>query len=83
MDISHIIDLKKRYVQFRLGSWSKTSPFQSKPRTTGIMFLANRNAVQVKILRIMFTYIFNPFRTAKPATNGYHRLKSKPQVKCH
>ena len=27
----------------------------------------------------------NPFRTAKPATNGNHRLclKSKPQAKCH
>ena len=28
-------------------------------------------------------FLINPFRTAKPAKNGDHRLKSKPQVKCH
>ena len=32
-----------------------------------------------------FQHNFNPFRTAKPATNGNHRLflKSKPQAKSH
>ena len=30
-------------------------------------------------------HLINPFRTAKAATNGNHRLclKLKPQVKCH
>ena len=36
-------------------------------------------------MRFRLWVLLNPFRTAKPPTNGNHRLclKSKPQVKCH
>ena len=34
-------------------------------------------------MRFRLWVLLNPFRNAKPPTNGNHRLKSKPQVKCH